>query len=167
MGTVADLAGRAFSYMAKSFVIQEPTIGGTRFVTLPVQWGDQDALGHVNNAIFLRWFESGRVALFESLGLDWSALSKGVAPILASVTVNFRRPVTFPATVDVHTRVAKTGRTSLTVEHRVRVRGDQVDSADGIAVIVLYDYVAARPHPLPSALVEVIRRCEQCGTDTP
>ncbi len=29
-------------------------------VELPVQWGDMDAFGHVNNAVYLRWFESRR-----------------------------------------------------------------------------------------------------------
>jgi acyl-CoA thioester hydrolase len=129
-------------------------------VTIPVQWGDQDALGHVNNVVFLRWFESGRIALLDALQLDWSELSRGVAPILASVTVNFRRPVKFPSTIDVHTRVAKTGRTSMTVEQRVRVRGEDVDAADGTSVIVLYDYAASRPHPLPADLLHAIRSLE-------
>ena len=41
----------------------EPTDALTDFpttVTLPVQWGDQDAFGHVNNTVYLRWFESAR-----------------------------------------------------------------------------------------------------------
>lgn len=129
-------------------------------ITLPVQWGDQDALGHVNNVIYLRWFESGRVALLESLGLDLRDAGRGVIPLLASVTVNFRRPVTYPGTVDVETKVSRLGRTSLTVEHRIRVRGDDADAADGVSVIVLFDVAASRPSALPDGLVETIRRCE-------
>ena len=39
-------------------------------VSWPVQWGDQDAFGHVNNTIYFRWFESGRIAYLKRLGLD-------------------------------------------------------------------------------------------------
>ena len=35
----------------------------------PVQWGDQDAFGHVNNTIYFRWFESARLAYAADLGL--------------------------------------------------------------------------------------------------
>jgi hypothetical protein len=49
----------------------------------------------------------------------------------------------------------------MTVEHRVRVRGEDMDSADGTSVIVLYDYVANRPQPLPPELIDAIRRHEE------
>jgi acyl-CoA thioester hydrolase len=127
-------------------------------VTLPVQWGDQDALGHVNNTVYLRWFESGRIALFDSLGFVFGSPASGVYPVLASATVHFRRPITFPATVVIHSSVTRTGRTSLTMEHRVRVHGEQGDAADGTSVVVLFDPATSRPHPLPDGLVEAIRR---------
>ena len=38
-------------------------------IALPVQWGDQDALGHVNNVVYFRWYESARIAYFERVGL--------------------------------------------------------------------------------------------------
>lgn len=132
-------------------------------VTLPVQWGDQDALGHVNNVVYLRWFESGRIALFDSLGFVFGSPASGVYPVLASATLNFRRPITFPATVVVHSRVTKTGRTSLAMAHQVRVQGEEGDAADGTSVVVLLDPVTNRPCPLPKALLEAIRRLERAG----
>ncbi len=35
----------------------------------PVQWGDQDMFGHVNNMVYFRWFESARIKFLEQLGL--------------------------------------------------------------------------------------------------
>jgi acyl-CoA thioester hydrolase len=127
-------------------------------VTVPVQWGDQDALGHVNNTVYLRWFESGRIALFDSLGFVFGSPAGGVYPVLASATVHFRRPITFPATVVIHSSVTRTGRTSLTMEHRVRVAGEEADAADGSSVVVLVDPSTNRPHPLPGGLLEAIGR---------
>ena len=38
-------------------------------IELPVQWGELDSFGHVNNVVFLRWFESARIAYFERCGV--------------------------------------------------------------------------------------------------
>ena len=46
-------------------------------ITVPVQWADMDALGHVNNACFFTWLESVRIVLFDRVGVATNAL--GVA----------------------------------------------------------------------------------------
>ena len=38
-------------------------------IELPVQWGDMDSFGHVNNVVYLRWFESARIAYGNRIGL--------------------------------------------------------------------------------------------------
>ncbi len=70
-------------------------------ITLPVQWGDQDAFGHVNNTVYFRWFESARIAYFERIGLSHVLDVEPIAPILASISCDYRRPITFPDTVQV------------------------------------------------------------------
>jgi hypothetical protein len=47
-------------------------------ISCPVQWGDQDAFGHVNNTAYFRWFESGRIAYFERLGLGHALPDTGL-----------------------------------------------------------------------------------------
>ena len=37
-------------------------------IELPVQWGEMDAYGHVNNTVLFRYFESARMAYFERCG---------------------------------------------------------------------------------------------------
>ncbi|MBC8876759.1 MAG: acyl-CoA thioesterase, partial [Planctomycetes bacterium] len=49
-------------------------------VTLPVQWGDQDAFGHVNNTVPLRWFETSRIAYLEQSGLGYMMSGAGLGP---------------------------------------------------------------------------------------
>ena len=70
---------------------------------VPVQWGDMDAFAHVNNTVYLRWFESARLAYFERLAVSTS--NRGVAPILASVSCRFRAPVTYPDVVHAGARI--------------------------------------------------------------
>ena len=74
-------------------------------ITLPVQWGDQDALGHVNNIIYFRWCESARIEYLRRLGVDAAGSGRAVGIILAAIGCDFRRPVTYPDTVHVGARV--------------------------------------------------------------
>ena len=57
---------------------------------LPLAWGEMDAFGHVNNAVYFRWFESARMSYFERLG--WPELQRetGIGPILHSTQARFR-----------------------------------------------------------------------------
>ncbi len=51
-------------------------------LAIPVAWGDMDAMGHVNNTVYLRYFESARIAYFERVGFLEEMASSGVGPIL-------------------------------------------------------------------------------------
>jgi acyl-CoA thioester hydrolase len=133
-------------------------------IEIPVQWGDQDAFQHVNNTVYLRWFESSRIAYTRKLGL-WELLEKdGIGPILASTKIDYRRPLMFPDTVKVGSRVVKVGRTSLTLEHCVVGLASNVVAAEGVAVIVLYDYKKAEPTPIPDVIRQRIETIEGLGT---
>ncbi len=118
-------------------------------VTIPVQWGDMDALGHVNNARFLRWFESARIVMFERIGVRTSG-TIGVGPILATTTCDFLVPVVFPATVEVGVRVSKIGETSLTMEYEVRdADAKERVYARGSSVAVMVEYPSMRKVRVP------------------
>ncbi|MDZ4797742.1 MAG: thioesterase family protein [Bryobacteraceae bacterium] len=108
--------------------------------TLPVQWGDQDSFGHVNNVVFFRWFESGRLALLERVGIQLGGTRPHIGPILAFASANYRRQLTYPDTVEVRTWVGRMGRTSVTVEQEIRSLGTGEVVADGSSVVVLYDF---------------------------
>ena len=128
-------------------------------ITLPVQWGEQDAFGHVNNLIYIRWFESGRIAYLEQAGIWRSGEPLKIGPILASITCHFRRPVKYPDTVHIGTRVTRIGRTSMTVEHRILNSQHQV-VAEGDSVVVMYDYEKSTPRPVPDEMRQAISRLE-------
>ena len=121
-------------------------------VVIEVQWGDMDALGHVNNTRFFAWFESARIAFFRRLGVATSGPTE-VGPILATTTCDFLRPVVFPATVAVSVRVSRIGETSLRMEYEVRDADDESTVyARGSSVVVLIDYRSMQKVPVPDAL---------------
>lgn len=119
------------------------------WLTVPVRWGDMDTLGHVNNAVFFTYVESGRIDYFNSLlGPDRSLW--GVSgPILASISCDFRAQVKFPADLDVGTRVSRIGNSSYTLLTGIFVAGSDAPAAEATATAVWFDYTAQKPVPVP------------------
>jgi acyl-CoA thioester hydrolase len=131
-------------------------------VQLVVQWGDMDAFQHVNNTVFLRWFESARIAYFEKVGMPTGAGTTAPGPILARATVDFRKPVTFPDRITARARVAKVGNTSFTMTYQVVSERLGV-VGDGEGEVVMFDYVKQSKVPVDDALRARIAALEDGG----
>jgi len=130
-------------------------------LTWPVQWGDQDAFGHVNNTVFFRWMESARIAYMDRLGLDSLYKSRRIGPILASIKCEYRRQLHYPDTVEIGARVSRMGRSSIGLEHQVFSQAQQAVVADGDSTLVIFDYNAQQSHPIPDDLRAAIEAIEQ------
>jgi len=128
-------------------------------VPIQVQWGDMDALGHVNNARYFTWFESARMALFDRLRLDSQGIPE-VGPILAHTSCDFLAPVRYPAELVVGTRISRIGNTSFGMEYGVRQvsPGPERTVARGEGVIVLIDYRSGRKVAIPDELRSALDR---------
>jgi acyl-CoA thioester hydrolase len=131
---------------------------------IPVAWGDMDSFGHVNNAIYLRWFESARIAYFERVALMAEMASAGTGPILARATVDFRRPVTYPDRVTVSARVPELRTTSFSMSYRATsaTLGDAV-VAEGESVVVMIDYRSGEKRAVSEVLRARIAELESGG----
>ena len=129
-------------------------------IILPVQWGEQDAFGHVNNAVFFRWFESARVEYLGRCGLWGKRDADGVGPILATISCNYRQQLVYPATVEVSAWVSRIGRSSMTMDHAVRIQQTQALVADGSSVIVTFDYRQQKSVPVPDDIRRAIEQQE-------
>lgn len=126
---------------------------GYRTITcLPVQWGEQDAFGHVNNVIYFRWFESARIDLLNDCHSAVTMNGSGLGPILASIKCDYRRQLRFPDTVYVGSQITRVGRSSADISHAI-VSAEQVEVvAEGVSVIVIFDYTAQRVTRIPDDL---------------
>jgi acyl-CoA thioester hydrolase len=119
---------------------------------IPVLWGDMDAFGHVNNTRFIRWFESARIAHFARVGIT-TTQPEGVAPILAHVSCDYLAPVEFPAEILAGARVTRIGKTSFHQEYVVALsEAPERPVANGIGVIVMFDYPSGNTVPIPDDL---------------
>ncbi|MBI5104256.1 MAG: acyl-CoA thioesterase [Solirubrobacterales bacterium] len=120
-----------------------------------VRFGDLDAMRHLNNVVFLRYFETARIAYVRQLLPDHDPVGPETDPfavIFAECHINYRSPVHFDEVVDVHCSIAEVRRSSFRVAFAMRV-GERL-AAEGHGVLVGFDYVAQRAAPLPDAVRE-------------
>ena len=129
-------------------------------IALPIQWGDQDAFGHVNNTVYFRWFESARVAYLDQPELLRILESHQLGPILASIKCDFRRQLKYPDTVQITASVTHIGRTSVKMSHLLYSQAQQAIAAEGDSTIVVFDYATQRPTPVPADVREALGRIE-------
>jgi acyl-CoA thioester hydrolase len=122
---------------------------------IEVRFRDLDALGHVNNAVYLTYLESARIAYWlhvtKRSGLD------ALDMILARVEIDYRSPLSLGEAVDVTVRCASMRRSSFVLEFAARERSAGRLVAEARKVLVHYDYAASRSLALPAELRELLR----------
>jgi acyl-CoA thioester hydrolase len=126
-------------------------------VRIPIRWRDIDALGHVNNAVYLTYLEELlAVVLGPVLGDDY---------VTARVEMDFRneirlgeREVTGSAVVE------RIGNSSLTVAFEL-ARSDGDIALRGRVVLVAWDPEQRRGRPLTDAERRVLESLERGTTD--
>lgn len=116
---------------------------------IPLRWSDLDAFNHVNNARYLTFLEQARIEWFQTIGEDW--VTEDAAPVVASATLNFKRPIEYPASVFVELFTERLGTTSVVIGHRI-VAEDGSLHCDGNVVAVWIERHGGKPTPLPAAV---------------
>jgi len=123
-----------------------------------VRFGDLDAMRHLNNVVFLRYFETARIAYLRDLipGHDPAhPEAGGFGLIFAACEIAYRSPATFDEEVSIRCRAEQPGRSSFRVAFEMAV-GERI-IAEGHGVLVGYDYEQGRSRPLPDALRAAIQ----------
>jgi acyl-CoA thioester hydrolase len=129
-------------------------------VTLPVQWGDQDAFGHVNGVVYFRWFETARVEYLNQSGLGNLMSQVGTGPILASIKCDYRRQLKHPDTIEVSASISEIGKSSMKMRHILFSQAQQAVAAEAESTVVMFDYASQRPTRVPDSVREQIKRLE-------
>jgi acyl-CoA thioester hydrolase len=129
-------------------------------VEIPVQWGEMDAYGHVNNAVFFRYFETARIAYLIRCGFAESYTRDNIGAILHSTSCRFRQPIVFPDTLLVGARATLVEADRFTMEYRIISRSLGAVAADGTGMIVSFDYGNQRKAPIPAEVHDAIERIE-------
>lgn len=120
-------------------------------VPVELRWRDLDAFNHVNNSSYLTFLEEARLRWLSTIDGPW--FFEDSMPVLASVNLNYRRPLGWPAKIVVELDCLRVGATSLTIAHRIVDADDgNVLYCDGHVVMVWMNPAAGRSAPLPDAI---------------
>lgn len=115
-----------------------------------VRYADTDRQGHVNNAVFATFFETGRVALLYAP--EGGLALPGTEFVIARLEIDYRAEIRWPGRIAIGTTVAAVGRSSLTLEQALFQDG--TCAARARSVIVLIDQGSRRSAALGPAARE-------------
>lgn len=110
-----------------------------------IAWGDMDALGHVNNARYFDYFQEARIEWLRELNIS---MTKKSGPVVIHVTCTYLKPVIYPATVTLYSKIHSLGNTSMMMDHDLYQ--NEVLMAQGSCKIVWVDYTQNKSIPLPN-----------------
>jgi acyl-CoA thioester hydrolase len=117
-------------------------------VTIEVSFRDLDAMGHVNNAVYLTYMETARIKFLAEL-LELKGLSE-LPVIMAEATCSYKSPAFFGEQLTVDVGISRFGVKSFDMVYRITA-GDARLVALAKTVQVMYDYAAARTIAAPEA----------------
>ena len=120
-----------------------------------VRFGDLDAMQHMNNVEFLRFFETARIEYLKTILPEHRPTRRQeFGFIFAECRIAYRSPAFYDEGIRTEIRPATVGRSSLRLDFEMRAEDDDRLLAEGHGVLVGYDYAAGRSQPLPDALRE-------------
>jgi acyl-CoA thioester hydrolase len=123
-------------------------------VAIEVAFRDLDAMGHVNNAVYLSYMETARIKFLVDLLAVKSLHDLPV--IMAEATCTFKAPAFFGEQLLVGVGVSRFGSKSFDMLYRIDA-GDGRLIAQGKTVQVMYDYAAAQTIVMPEDFKAKVR----------
>lgn len=117
-------------------------------MTVPIRWGDMDAMGHVNNTVYFRYLETVRIEWMRSIGCQPDP--RGEGPVIVNAFCNFYKQLEYPGDVLVKMYVSDPARSTFeswgTME---RADAPGVVYAAGGATTIWINFPAQKSAPLP------------------
>ena len=122
---------------------------------------DMDALQHVNNVEYFKYFQNARIAYFEKNNSNNLFSESRISTILASTQCKFIYPLFYPDTISVGSRVESMANDYFTMKYAVISHKNQRLVAIGDAKVVMFDYAKNSKTPIPKEIKKRIIEFEK------
>ena len=126
-----------------------------------IELGDMDALQHVNNIEYFKYFQVARIAYFEKIDSESVMGETRISSILASTQCKFIYPLAYPDSISVGVRVDAMADQYFTMKYAVVSHKHQRMAAIGDAKVVMFDYVNNQKVSIPSEIRKMIISLEK------
>ncbi len=124
------------------------------------RFSDADRQGHVNNAVFATFFETGRIAAMAAAGTSFS--KPGFSVVLVRICIDYKKEVQAHGTVEIGTAVKAIGGSSATFTQALFQNGVCVAAAE--SVLVQLDNATRRSAALDEETKARLRRMLVAGS---
>lgn len=120
-----------------------------------VRWGDMDAMGHVNNAIYFRYLETARIDWFTAVGFRPDPQGQG--PVIVNAFCNFYRQLEYPGDILVSLYVSDAARTTFETWATIEKLSEPgVVCAAGGATTIWVDFPRQKAAELPDWIRKLV-----------
>ena len=124
---------------------------------LRVRYAEIDAQGHVNNAVYLSYFEVGRVEWLRAAGLSYRELEEqGYGIVVVEVLAHYRRAAFFDDELTLRTELADLSRASMRFEYEVSRDGELL--VTGHTRHACVDLATGKPIRVPEEVLAAARK---------
>ncbi|MDY0405421.1 thioesterase family protein [Virgibacillus sp. 179-BFC.A HS] len=122
-------------------------------IPIKIRFSETDMFGHVNNVSPFIYFEEGRIAYLQSMGLfNMEDASEGM-PIVADLQCDYLKQMYFGDQLTLYVKTASVGNTSLDIHYMIKDEKDEV-SVTGRGRMVYINPASGKPIALPQILKE-------------
>lgn len=140
----------------KDILKQYPVIS-----TIEVQWGEMDALQHVNNVVYVSWGQTARIDYFRTLGFFSPEVEKmKVGIILGFQSVKYIAPVTYPDTIHIGTKTEEIRDDRIILKSFYYSVNQQKLVAIKTHEVIFFDYKTQSKIPTPKEVLVLIDNLE-------
>jgi acyl-CoA thioester hydrolase len=130
------------------------------FLPITVRYRDLDPQGHVNNAVYLTYLESARLAYYQAVGIWHPNTGAQTGMVVAHIEIDYLAPILLEQSIQVGLRLEKMGNKSLTLAFIIEDVSTSKVIAKGKSVMVAYDNQQDASIPIPLPWREKINRFE-------
>ena len=124
-------------------------------MTIPIRWGDMDAMGHLNNGSYFRYLETARIDWMTQIGCVPDP--KGQGPVIVNAFCNFYEQIVYPGNVLMKMYASDPARTTFETWCTME-RSDKLDTicAAGGATTIWVDFPSQKACALPEWMKHIV-----------
>ena len=140
----------------QSFIEQHPI-----HTKINVAWGEMDALQHVNNVVYFRYFETARIDFFNQINLLEDLQKTGIGPVISENNARYKRPVTFPDTVLVGVTISDIQADRFMMHYNVFSQAQNALTTIGSSLVVMFNFKTGKKANLSEPLLAALKTYSQ------
>lgn len=129
-------------------------------LNIRIDWSEMDLFSHVNNVAFMKYVQAGRVTYWEQIGLTKMHTDLDHGPMLASTACTFLKPLHYPGSIIIQTRLEFIKTTSFGLHHQIVNEKKEV-CAEAHDVVVMFDFGKGQKMEIPEEIRKNIETTEK------